>query len=88
MFGNWSTAFDANIRNVTVTIPPAATVMSIFGWIIVQQRIASSTDWNRDWYRYKVGFGSNDDDFWLGLKELHDLTSSQPYRLRIEVKPS
>jgi len=34
----------------------------------------------------KLAFKSIDADFWLGLERVHLLTSSQPYRLRVEVQ--
>jgi len=60
--------------------------MSVFGWIIIQQRLGYTVDWYLPWADYKAGFGSIDADFWLGLEEMHLLTSSQPYRLRVEVQ--
>jgi len=62
--------------------------MSVFGWIIIQQRSGYTFDWRLPWADYKAGFGSIDVDFdfWLGLEEIHLLTRSQPYRLRVEVQ--
>jgi len=59
--------------------------MSVFGWITIHQRFGYA-DWQRPWADYKAGFGSIDADFWLGLEKVHLLTSSQPYRLRVEVQ--
>ena len=58
----------------------------MFGWIIIHQHIASAFNWKLPWADYKAGFGSVDADFWLGLENIHLLTSSQPYRLRVEVQ--
>ena len=60
--------------------------MSVFGWIIIHQHLGYTFDWNLTWADYKAGFGSFDADFWLGLEQMHLLTSSQPYRLRAEVQ--
>jgi len=60
--------------------------MSVFGWIIIHQHPDFSISWNLPWADYKAGFGSIDANFWLGLERMHLLTSSQPYRLRVEVK--
>jgi len=60
--------------------------MSVFGWIIIHQHIGYTFDWNLPWADYKAGFGSINADFWLGLEKVHLLTSSQPYRLRVEVQ--
>jgi len=60
--------------------------MSVFGWIIINQHLGYTFDWNLPWADYKAGFGSTDADFWLGLEKMHLLTSSRPYRLRVEVQ--
>jgi len=60
--------------------------MSVFNWIIINQRFGYTFDWDLPWADYKAGFGSIDADFWLGLEKMHLLTSSQPYRLRVEVQ--
>ena len=60
--------------------------MSVFGWIIIHQHLGDAFDWNLPWATYKAGFGSINADFWLGLEKMHLLTSSQPYRLRVEVQ--
>ena len=60
--------------------------MSVFGWIIFHQHLGYTFDWHLPWADYKAGFGSIDADFWLGLQKVHLLTSSQPYRLRVEVQ--
>jgi len=60
--------------------------MSVFGWIIIHQHLGYTFDWNLTWADYKVGFGSIDADFWLGLERIHLLTICQPHRLRVEVQ--
>jgi len=60
--------------------------MSVFGWIIINQHLGYTFDWNLPWADYRAGFGSTDADFWLGLEKMHLLTSSRPYRLRVEVQ--
>ena len=76
-------------RNVTVniTIPTQSNpvpVKSVFGWIMFHQRLGYTFNFDRSWAEYKGGFGSIDADFWLGLEKVHLLTSSQPYKLRVE----
>jgi len=80
-------AFVAENITVDVTIPTqpdSVTLMSVFGWIIIHQRIGDTLDWNMNWDNYSAGFGSIDSNFWLGLENMHLLTSSQSYRLRIK----
>jgi len=82
-------AFTANNFTVDVTIPTqpgSVTVTSVFGWIAIQQRIGNAFNWNLNWQSYKDGFGSIEADYWLGLERMHLLTTSQPYRLRVEME--
>jgi len=74
---------------VNITIPTQSDpvpVMSVFSWIIIHQHLGLTFNWHLPWADYKAGFGSIDADFWLGLEKMHLLTSSQPYRLRVEVQ--
>jgi len=74
---------------VNITIPTQSDpvpVKSVFGWIMFHQRLGYTFNWDRSWAEYKSGFGSIDADFWLGLENMHLLTSSQLYRLRVEVQ--
>jgi len=43
-------------------------------------------NWQRAWVGYKVGFGSIESNFWIGLEIVYLLTDSQPYRLRVEIE--
>ena len=78
-------------KNVTIDIAvptqsDPVPVISVFAWIIINQHLGYTFDWVLPWADYKAGFGSIDADFWLGLERIHLLTSSRPYRLRIEVQ--
>ncbi|OWK15155.1 FGA [Cervus elaphus hippelaphus] len=48
------------------------------GWLLIQQRMDGSLNFNRTWQDYKRGFGSLNDkgegEFWLGNEYLHLLT--------------
>ncbi|GFR71802.1 tenascin-R [Elysia marginata] len=56
------------------------------GWIIIQRRSSGNVDFYRNWADYKRGFGTLDDDFWLGNDNIHAITSSGDYELRIDLK--
>ena len=56
------------------------------GWIVIQRRETGNTDFYRNWTDYKQGFGSLDDDFWIGNDRLHAITGSGPYELRVDLK--
>jgi len=83
----WHAAFTAKNLTVDISIPTqpgSVALMSVFGWIVIYQRIGDTFDCNLPWADYKAGFGSIDSNFWLGLENMHLLTSSQPYRLSTE----
>ncbi|XP_036407145.1 fibrinogen alpha chain [Megalops cyprinoides] len=58
------------------------------GWVLVQQRMDGSVNFNRTWKDYRNGFGSVDQqgrgELWLGNKYLHLLTQAESI-LRIEL---
>ena len=41
-------------------------------------------DFYRGWTEYKRGFGNLTGEFWLGLDNLHSLTTSGKYKLRVD----
>ncbi|XP_075435595.1 uncharacterized protein LOC142472374 isoform X3 [Ascaphus truei] len=55
------------------------------GWIVFQRRWDGSVDFFRDWNSYKRGFGSQLSEFWLGNDNIHNLTSSGTFQLRIDL---
>ncbi|KAM5148287.1 tenascin-R [Mantella aurantiaca] len=56
------------------------------GWVVFQRRQNGLTDFFRKWSDYRVGFGNLEDEFWLGLDTLHQLTSQGRYELRIDMR--
>ncbi|KAM4720852.1 ficolin-1-A-like isoform 3-T4 [Rhinophrynus dorsalis] len=55
------------------------------GWIVFQRRWDGSVDFFRDWNSYKRGFGSQLTEFWLGNDNIHTLTSSGTFQLRVDL---
>ena len=56
------------------------------GWIVIQRRSTGTVDFYRNWASYREGFGTLDNDFWLGNEKIHTITSSGEYELRVELK--
>ncbi|XP_053551918.1 ficolin-1-like [Bombina bombina] len=56
------------------------------GWIVFQRRWDGSVDFFRDWKAYKIGFGSRLNEFWLGNDNIHMITSSGTWELRIDLQ--
>ncbi|XP_008492020.2 fibrinogen alpha chain isoform X2 [Calypte anna] len=59
------------------------------GWLLIQQRMDGSVNFNRTWQDYKRGFGSVDGrgrgELWLGNENLHLLTQNGSL-LRVELE--
>ena len=51
-----------------------------------QKRLDGSRDFYLGWAKYKRGFRSVTGEFWLGLDEIHRLTSSGNYKLRVDLE--
>uniref|UniRef100_A0A8C7YQW0 Tenascin R (restrictin, janusin) n=1 Tax=Oryzias sinensis TaxID=183150 RepID=A0A8C7YQW0_9TELE len=56
------------------------------GWIVFQRRQNGLTDFSKKWSDYRVGFGNLEDEFWLGLDNIHRIASQGRYELRIDMK--
>ena len=55
------------------------------GWIVIQRRNASlgTVNFTRNWEDYENGFGDLDGEFWIGLKNIHELTNQHDVDLQI-----
>ncbi|XP_008101522.1 fibrinogen-like protein 1-like protein [Anolis carolinensis] len=84
---------EENSKDGLYVIQPAKEPIAVYcnmqdgGWTVIQHITANSTvDFDRTWQDYKYGFGSIDDNYWLGNEYMHQLTSSPtPYTLRIKL---
>uniref|UniRef100_H2ZHZ7 Fibrinogen C-terminal domain-containing protein n=1 Tax=Ciona savignyi TaxID=51511 RepID=H2ZHZ7_CIOSA len=56
------------------------------GWLVFQRRTDGSEDFYRTWIEYQGMFGNLSNEFWLGNENLHALTRSGKYELRIELE--
>ncbi|XP_068104928.1 ficolin-1-like isoform X2 [Hyperolius riggenbachi] len=56
------------------------------GWIVFQRRWDGSVDFFRGWEDYKKGFGSHLNEFWLGNDNIHKITSTGAWELRVDLQ--
>nr|XP_057925968.1 tenascin isoform X3 [Doryrhamphus excisus] len=56
------------------------------GWIVFLRRQSGRLEFFRNWKNYTAGFGDMNDEFWLGLSNLHKLTSGGQYELRVDLR--
>ncbi|CAG2214195.1 Angiopoietin-related protein 1,Ficolin-1-A,Angiopoietin-1,Fibrinogen C domain-containing protein 1,Ryncolin-1,Tenascin-N,Angiopoietin-related protein 7,Angiopoietin-related protein 6,Ficolin-3,Fibrinogen C domain-containing protein 1-B,Fibroleukin,Fibrinogen-like protein 1,Ficolin-1,Ficolin-1-B,Angiopoietin-4,Tenascin-R,Ryncolin-2,Techylectin-5B,Fibrinogen C domain-containing protein 1-A,Microfibril-associated glycoprotein 4,Fibrinogen-like protein A,Ryncolin-3,Angiopoietin-2,Tenascin-X,Ficolin-2,Tenascin len=53
---------------------------------VIQRRKDGNTNFYRGWQDYKIGFGDQTEEFWLGNEKIHKLTTGERYQLRIELQ--
>lgn len=53
------------------------------GWIVLERRFNGNLSFDRTWASYRNGFGSLQDEFWLGLEKMHQITRSGSYEALI-----
>lgn len=56
------------------------------GWMVFVRRQSGKLDFFRNWRNYTAGFGDMNDEFWLGLSNLHKITSLGQYELRVDLR--
>ncbi|XP_018864016.1 tenascin isoform X4 [Parus major] len=56
------------------------------GWIVFLRRQNGKQDFYKNWNTYVAGFGDPKDEFWIGLENLHKITSQGQYELRVELR--
>ncbi|XP_028458210.1 tenascin isoform X5 [Perca flavescens] len=56
------------------------------GWMVFLRRQNGKLEFFRNWKNYTVGFGNLNDEFWLGLSNLHKITNSGHYELRVDLR--
>ena len=61
--------------------------MNMFGggWNRILYRYSRKTSFSLDWNAYKNGFGELDNDGWLGLEKIHQLTKFKPATLLVSL---
>ncbi|XP_050082298.1 fibrinogen C domain-containing protein 1-like [Anopheles aquasalis] len=55
------------------------------GWLIIQQRSNGTLDFDRDWIDYRNGFGQVGEEVWIGLEQIHQMTTARACELLVEL---
>ena len=56
------------------------------GWTVIQRRANGSVDFFKNWIDYKFGFGSVENEFWLGNEKIHRLTERKNMMIRFDLE--
>ena len=56
------------------------------GWTVIQRRTDGSVDFFKNWVDYKLGFGSEENEFWLGNEKIHRLTKRKNMMIRFDLE--
>nr|XP_040051520.1 tenascin isoform X3 [Gasterosteus aculeatus aculeatus] len=56
------------------------------GWIVFLRRQSGRLEFFRNWKNYTGGFGDMNDEFWLGLSNMHKITTGGQYELRVDLR--
>ena len=49
------------------------------GWTVIQRRSDGSVDFFKNWVDYKFGFGSLENEFWLGNDKIPSINKAYEY---------
>ncbi|XP_062590849.1 ficolin-1-like [Saccostrea cucullata] len=55
------------------------------GWTAIQKRVDGSVIFERNWADYKNGFGSPEQDIWVGNDVIHQLTKENSSSLYVSI---
>ncbi|TKS84912.1 Tenascin [Collichthys lucidus] len=62
------------------------TLMTVSPLQVFLRRQNGKLEFYRNWKNYTAGFGNMNDEFWLGLSNLHKITNSGHYELRVDLR--
>ncbi|XP_053355508.1 angiopoietin-related protein 3 [Clarias gariepinus] len=53
---------------------------------VIQKRVDGTVDFDQTWDKYELGFGTLENEFWLGLAKIYSIARQGDYILSIEVE--
>ncbi|XP_068076990.1 microfibril-associated glycoprotein 4 isoform X2 [Danio rerio] len=56
------------------------------GWTVFQRRMDGSIHFFQLWEKYRIGFGTTEGEYWLGLENLYQLTRHKKFMLRVDLE--
>lgn len=56
------------------------------GWTVIQRRLNGLENFNRSFVEYENGFGSSNEEYWLGLAVIRKITNENRSELKIELE--
>ena len=60
--------------------------MILDDWILIQRKASHGTiGFNTNWNNYVNGFGNQNNNYWIGLRKMHNLTTVTPHRVAIDI---
>ena len=55
------------------------------GWTRIMNRVNRNNFFNRNWQDYKIGFGSIENNYWMGLDNMRKLIGDRRMELRLDL---
>ncbi|XP_043937478.1 ficolin-2-like [Protopterus annectens] len=83
VLSGWYTVFTESCKAVTVFCDMHT---DGGGWLVFLRRMDGSVDFHRSWNVYKEGFGNQLSEFWLGNENIHQLTKTGNFELRVDLE--
>jgi len=56
------------------------------GWTLFQRRFSGEQDFQKNWVSYANGFGNPNNEYWLGLERLYQMTHTGLFKLRVDLE--